>query len=214
MDSSKMRSWPSIATMVFLTATAAGCVGDRAAGDRAAGDRAASDRASSIGHTCQRVCVKSPVVQDTVSLHHATGERLVRREIVSPPAIDDGHASQSGLTINVIDLTDPVPKGNRLTYKIIVSNGGTLSEKNVLVVVTLPEGMTPIETGADGAIGRTTTGQIVRFDPVAEIGPGEQREYQVVVRALEAGQQTVRAELSSDKLSRPLDAEATTVVLP
>ena len=34
--------------------------------------------------------------------------------------------TQSGLTINVIDLVNPVPKGDELTYKIIVSNKGTL----------------------------------------------------------------------------------------
>ena len=131
----------------------------------------------------------------------------------------DVAAVQSGLTINVIDLVDPAPKGDRLTYKIIVSNDGALPERNVSVVATVPQGMTPVLMDTGGRFehrwgGRTIAGQIVRFDPVAEIRPGQQREYQVVVRSLEAGQLTFRAEVTSDKLAQPLGAEATTEVLP
>ena len=119
--------------------------------------------------------------------------------------------TQSGLTIQVIDLVDPVPKGDELTYKIIVSNDGALSDQNVGVVATLPRGMIPLQAGPGR---RTITGQIVRFDPVAEIRPGDKREYRVVVRTLLAGQLTFRTELTSDKLPQPLGAEATTEVLP
>lgn len=120
----------------------------------------------------------------------------------------------SGLTINLVDLADPVPKGTKLTYKIIVSNDGAASEQNVSVVVTIPYGMVPVLSETVGPGGRTIGGQIVRFDPLGEILPGEQREYQVVVRTRQHGQLTVRAELTSDRLPRPLGAEATTDVLP
>ena len=186
--------------------------------------------------------VESPIVSSTVVTRHTdqcpVGGWLARRESVDGPAAcfgsdgaqsvevaadDAGQAkakapldvvpAQSGLTINVIDLTDPVPKGEKLTYKIIVSNDGASSEQNVSVVATVPRGMIPVQAGATGPRGRTITGQIVRFDPVAKIRPGEQREFQVVVQTLEAGQPTFRAEVTSDKLPQPLGAEATTDVL-
>ena len=120
----------------------------------------------------------------------------------------------SGLTINVIDLTDPVPKGDKLTYKIIVSNDGTLLERNVSVVATVPHGMIPVWIDTGQPSRRTITGRIVRFDPVAEIRPGERREYRMTVQALRAGQLTFRAELTSDNLLEPLGAKATTDVMP
>ena len=114
---------------------------------------------------------------------------------------------------DVVDLADPVPKGDKLTYKIIVSNDGALSERNVSVVATVPRGMIPVRIDTGGPGGRTITGQIVRFDPVAEVRPGQQREYRVFVRTLEAGRATFRAEVTSENLLQPLGAEATTEVL-
>ncbi|HUT11645.1 MAG TPA: hypothetical protein VMY42_14185 [Thermoguttaceae bacterium] len=122
-------------------------------------------------------------------------------------------ALQSGLTIDVVDLADPVRQGARLTYKIVVTNNGTATEQNVSVTATLPLGMVPDPLGTTGPGGRTIAGQAVRFDPVAEILPGETREYRVVVQTFQPGQLTVRAELTSPKLIQPLSAEATTEVL-
>ncbi len=136
--------------------------------------------------------------------HADKGEADVPSDIVAVP---------SGLRINVIDLTDPVPKGDKLTYKIIVSNDGALSERNVSLVATVPRGMIPIRVDTGGQSGQTIIGQIVRFDPVAEIRPGERREYRVLVQILEAGQATFRAEVTSNNLPQPLGAEATTDVL-
>ncbi|MHC4407267.1 MAG: hypothetical protein ACYTG0_47260 [Planctomycetota bacterium] len=201
-----------------------------------------SPRTPRICGPCGRIFVEPPIVSSTVVTRHTdrcpTAGWLVRRESVNGPAAGvgpdwaqsvkvatedagqtKGKASldvvpaQSGLTINVIDLADPVPKGDRLTYKIIVSNDGALSERNVSLVATVPRGMIPAEIGTGGPGGQTITGQIVRFDPVGEIRPGEQREYRVLVQTLEAGQATFHAELTSNNLPQPLGAEATTEVL-
>jgi uncharacterized repeat protein (TIGR01451 family) len=123
-------------------------------------------------------------------------------------------AAQSGLKIDVIDLSDPVPKGTELTIKIIVSNAGTLSERNVSVVATIPSGMSPVEADPSEPGRRTITGQTVRFDPVAEIRPGERREYRMTVLTQRAGQFAVRAELTGGNLRQPLGAESTTEVMP
>jgi len=121
---------------------------------------------------------------------------------------------QSGLTIDVVDLADPVRQGARLTYKIVVANHGTAAEGNVSVTATLPLGMVADPLGTTGPGGRTIAGQTVRFDPVVEILPGETREYRVVVQVFQPGQMTLRAELTSASLLQPLGAEATTEVLP
>lgn len=131
-----------------------------------------------------------------------------------PPGPADVVPVPSGLTISLVDLADPALKGTKLTYQIIVSNDGPAPERNVSVVVTIPYGMVPVPLETVGPGGRTIDGQIVRFDPLAELPPGEQREYQIVVRTRQHGQLTVRAELTSDRLTRPLGAEATTDVLP
>ncbi|MFC1596766.1 hypothetical protein ACFL5Q_02360 [Planctomycetota bacterium] len=227
MSSSRTRSRLTIAALTFLAALTSGCN---------------CPRTPRICGPCARISLESPIVSSTVPGRYTdrcpTAGWVVRREGVDGPALgvgpdgaqsvemavkDAGQAkakaspdvvpAQSGLTIHVIDLTDPVPKGDQLTYKIIVSNDGALSERNVSLVATVPRGMIPVEIGTGGPGRQTIIGQIVRFDPVGEIRPGEQREYRVLVQTLEAGQATFRAELTSNNLPQPLDAEATTEVL-
>ena len=208
MSSSRTRSW--IAALVLVAMTT-GCV---------------CPEPLRLGRTCKPIRCESAIAPGTMVIRHSGQHPIdawpIRQETVKPPG--NGHEQPespgevdpvqsapvpSGLTIDVIDLADPVPTGGKLTYKIIVSNDGTLAERNATVVVTVPDGMIPIEMGTDGP---TITGQIVRFDPVAEIGPGEQREFQVEVEALMAGQWVVHAELTSDNLSQPLNGEASTEV--
>lgn len=227
MSSSRKRSRLALSALTFLAAMTSGCI---------------CPRTPRIGCTCERISVESPFVSSTVVARHAdqcpVAGWLACRESVDGPAAGfesngaqsieaaaddagqaeaeaplDAGAAQSGLTIDVIDLADPVPKGEKLTYKIIVSNRGAPSELNVSVVATVPRGMIPVQIDTRGPVGRTITGQIVRFDPVAEIRPYEQREYRVGVQILEAGQATFRAEVSSNNLLQPLGAEATTEVL-
>ena len=226
MSSSRTKRGLTIAALTFLAAISSGCV---------------CPRTPRAGCACERICVESPIVSSTVVTRHADqcpiGGWLVRRQGVDGPAAGvgsdgarsvemaaaadqakakdspDAGAAPRGLTINVVDLTDPVPTGDKLTYKIIVSNDGALSERNVSVVATVPRGMIPVRIDTGGPGGRTITGQIVRFDPVAEVRPGQQREYRVFVRTLEAGRATFRAEVTSENLLQPLGAEATTEVL-
>ena len=228
MRSSRTRSRLSTAALTFLAAMTSGCICPGTRG---------------INPIGEWICVKPPVVSTITDMRctdrcPAAGWQVRYGTVDSPAAalkpngaqsLDaatagagrpkaDAHAdivaAQSGLTINVIDLADPVPKGDELTFKIIVSNDGTLSERNVSVVATVPRGMIPVPIDAGQPGGGTITGQIVRFDPVAEIRPGERREYRVIVRTLRAGQLAFRAELTSDNLLQSLGAEATTEVIP
>lgn len=228
MSSSRTRGRLAMAVLTCLAATTSGCVWP------------GTPRIFSI---CEPVRVESAVAPSTVVMRYTeqrpAGDWPLPRESLpgpitdvrpdevpsvepppqnadqpQPPGPADVVPVPSGLTINLVDLADPVPKGIKLTYKIIVSNDGPASEHNVSVVVTIPYGMVPVLLETVGPGGRTISGRIVRFDPLAEIPPGEQREYQIVVRTRQHGQLTVQAELTSDRLPRPLGAEATTDVLP
>ena len=172
------------------------------------------DQCSAAGRQARYGTVESPAT--ALKPNGAQAAEAAPADAVQAEANDPAEivTAQSGLTINVIDLADPVPKGDELTFRIIVSNDGTLPERNVSVVATVPHGMIPIPTDTGWPGGRTITGQIIRFDPVAEIRPGERREYRVIVRTLTAGQLAFRAELTSDNLVQPLVAEANTEVIP
>jgi uncharacterized repeat protein (TIGR01451 family) len=123
-----------------------------------------------------------------------------------------GGAAAGGLSMLAGDLLDPVRLGKGLTYEILVSNDGQTTDTQVTVVATVPNGMTPDRIGTSGPGESTITGQTVRFDPVADIRPGEKLSYRVRVLARQPGTLTFRAELTSRNQPQPLIVEETTQV--
>lgn len=228
MRSSRARSRLTAAALAFLVAMTSGCLCPRAR------------RINPIG---EWIRVKPPAVSTITQMRCtdqcATTGWQVRHGIVETPtaalkpngaqSVDpltdnagepkagvrpDAMATPSGLRIHVVDLTDPVPQGDQLTYKIIVSNDGAVSQRNVSVVAIVPRGMIPLNMDTREPSGRTVTGQIVRFDSIAELRPGQRREYQVAVQTQRTGQLVFRVEVTSDNLPESLGAEATTEVIP
>ena len=100
-----------------------------------------------------------------------------------------------------------------LTYEIGVANPASASDNDVVVVATLPEGMTFVPLGTSGPALYKPEGQTVRFEPVAEIHAGETLTYRLRVRANKAGQMRVGAEVTSRRQAEPLAKQETTEVL-
>jgi uncharacterized repeat protein (TIGR01451 family) len=116
------------------------------------------------------------------------------------------------LSMGVADLRDPVATGKEVTYEIRITNRGTGADQQVLLTVSLPTSMQPAPLGTSGPSNARTEGQVIRFDPVAEIPVGQTLTYRIRVRTLKPGDVKVRAELSSRSTQRPLVVEEATQV--
>ena len=114
----------------------------------------------------------------------------------------------------MVGLYNPVAAGKELTYRIVVTNKGTVPYRQVSVTATVPEGMVPDPLGTVGPAGAkfAIEGQTVRFDPLADAPAGDSFTYSVRVLAKQPGRYSFRAELSSPALSQPLVQEAGTEV--
>jgi uncharacterized repeat protein (TIGR01451 family) len=104
--------------------------------------------------------------------------------------------------------------GKNLTYVITVTNNGPTSHQQVVVTATAPEGMTPDSLRTEGPPGTkfSRDGQIIRFDPVAEILPGKSVSYRAVVLTKQPGTYRFVAESTAAGLSQPLSTEVSTEV--
>ena len=101
-------------------------------------------------------------------------------------------------------------------YEIRVTNNGATPYEQVRVTATVPDGMVPDPLGTVGPTEATKPhpdGQVIRFDPLPDLRPGESMVYSVHVRAKQPGTWTFRAEVSATGLSQPLQKEASTEVL-
>ena len=138
----------------------------------------------------------------------ARGDAEACVEIQNAPPV------KSQLTVTASDLGDPVSVNGQSGYVVRVTNAGTVAEKQVRASIAVPAEMSILSTGMTGPATFAIDGQTVRFDPVAELKPGETLTYRVPVRAARAGAARARVEVTSTATPQPVTAEETTTVLP
>lgn len=157
----------------------------------------------------------SVLLPDGGRLDDETYLEIVPAEETPPPAMPEiAPPPADGLTLTAVGLRNPVKAGNELTYEIRATNAGLAPFRQVAVAVVVPEGMTPnpLGTSPPEKLQFKIEGRTVRFDPVAELRPGETATYRVRVRALLAGKHRLSVELSAPDLAQPLVKEAETEV--
>jgi uncharacterized repeat protein (TIGR01451 family) len=114
--------------------------------------------------------------------------------------------------MKVADRDDPVEVGKTTSYRIDVTNEGSLPAEAVEVVAVVPDEMRVGET--NGPTAAKVEGQRVTFPPVASLAPGQIAAYTIEVEARKAGTVCFRAELTTSTLTKPLAEEQCTSILP
>jgi uncharacterized repeat protein (TIGR01451 family) len=124
-------------------------------------------------------------------------------------------AAASKLSAAMFDSRDPLAVGKDGTYDLRITNNGTSADTNVVVTITLPPELTAVPAGivGPGGIRAQRDGQQVRFEPLAEIRPGEPVSFRVVARGVTPGAARVTAEIASSGLAQTVAAEAETRVI-
>jgi uncharacterized repeat protein (TIGR01451 family) len=113
--------------------------------------------------------------------------------------------------LRVSDTEDPIEQGGRTTYRIEVTNQGSLADTDVEVSGDVPPEMRVIATKPAGA---TVKGQSVVFAPIAKLDPGQSVTYTIEVESLKAGPAYFEARVKSKTLQEPLLSQESTIVLP
>lgn len=110
--------------------------------------------------------------------------------------------------LEVIDQVDPVEVGQQTTYVITVTNQGSAPDRNVRIVITLPDQQSLVSTG--GATSGSAAGKTITFAPLPVLGVGEVKSWTVTVKADAEGDVRFRTEMTSDNLTSPVtETEAT-----
>ncbi|KKO19103.1 MAG: hypothetical protein DCC43_11925 [Candidatus Brocadia sp.] len=110
--------------------------------------------------------------------------------------------------LEVVDVDDPVEVHMQETYEISVINQGLTTLTNVKIVCTL-EAHQEFVSGA-GATSAQAQGRIITFAPLSTLAPKTTAKWQVVVKAIAAGDVRFATELTSDQFKRSInETEAT-----
>jgi uncharacterized repeat protein (TIGR01451 family) len=115
--------------------------------------------------------------------------------------------------LEVDDVEDPVEVGGRTSYRIVVTNQGSLPGNQVEIAAVLPPQMKLVN--ATGPSQYRQEGQRLIFAAVDSLPPGQQLNYNVTVEALQVGDVRFRTELRSATLKDPvIEEESTTIWNP
>jgi hypothetical protein len=116
--------------------------------------------------------------------------------------------------LEVVDVDDPIEVGSNTTYKIDVTNQGSLPGTQVGIIAIVPPEMQIVRANGPGQ--PKIEGQKITFPPVDSVQPNQSVSYSVEVKALKEGDVRFRVELRSLTLgTQPvIEEESTRIYAP
>jgi len=114
------------------------------------------------------------------------------------------------LSLEVVDIEDPVRTGTRATYVIRVENQGSATATNIRVACILENNVQYISSA--GATAGSKEGPTVRFFPLGSLAPKAKAAWRVVVEALKPGDVRFKTIMNADQLSRPVEETESTLI--
>ena len=116
-----------------------------------------------------------------------------------------------GISFCTVGLQQAIEVGATETYRTTVSNEGSDSDANVVLVFTIPAEQTYV--GAKGPTEATVNGNTVTFAPISSLEPGKTVTFDVMTKAISDGDSHFKTTLSSDSLKMPVyKTESTHIV--
>jgi len=114
----------------------------------------------------------------------------------------------SALSLEVVDVEDPIKTGTRATYVIRVENQGSAIATNIRIACILENNVQYVSSA--GATAGSQEGQTVRFFPLGSLAPKAQAAWRVIVEAVRPGDVRFKATMNADQLSRPVEETEST----
>ncbi len=114
----------------------------------------------------------------------------------------------SALSMEVIDVEDPVRVGSHATYIIRVENQGSATATNIRVGCMLEDYVRYVSSA--GATASSQQGQTLRFFPLASLAPKATAAWRIVVEAVRPGDARFKATMHADQLTRPVEETEST----
>jgi len=122
----------------------------------------------------------------------------VETEIIGVPA----------LLLEAIDIADPIEVGDNETYEITVTNQGSIPGMDIQIVVTLEDYFEYVSSS--GPTKGTLKANVLTFDDLPMLEPKTKAKWTVVVKTKKVGDARFKVEMTSRRLTRPVDETEST----
>jgi uncharacterized repeat protein (TIGR01451 family) len=113
--------------------------------------------------------------------------------------------------IEVVDRVDPVTVSENTVYEINVKNQGSADGLDIRLTAPLPRGMEFVRVEGDRSA--QVRGNVVVFDPVPQLSPGDEQSWELHLRAIEPGRTKFQVNMENAVTRSPvIEQEATTII--
>jgi len=110
--------------------------------------------------------------------------------------------------LEVIDLEDPIPVGENVTYEITATNQGSAPGTNIRITCILEDVVSYVSSS--GATRGSLAGDKVTFAPLDSLAPKTKATWRVVVKVAKPGDARFHVRMDLDEFDRPVEeTEAT-----
>ena len=152
----------------------------------------------------------------TVTLSDATGQRSTQPLCVQIlPALPAPATSQSGLTVSIHAVNNPIRQNGETDCRITITNGGLNPERQVQLQIHVPPTVQIVGTPSGPSAVQSSDNQTVTFQPVLEMRQTETLpQYTVRLRPMTPGPVEISAQLISQNTLQPIRATETITVNP
>jgi uncharacterized repeat protein (TIGR01451 family) len=141
----------------------------------------------------------------------AVGEQIdraaIRNERGQETTADNSFVVEGipAMSVEVVDLEDPIEVGGELTYEVRIVNQGSCACTNVRIVGTVPDGLHARDGG--GPTRHRIDGSQIAFDPLPKLATKADAVYRIKVRGTQPGDYRFRIQMTSDELKQPVIKE-------
>lgn len=111
----------------------------------------------------------------------------------------------AAMSLEVVDLDDPIEVGGELTYEVRVVNQGSCACSNIQIVVTAPDGL-QIRDASGPSSHRLDRSQLA-FDALPRLATKADAVYRIKVRGLQPGDYRFRVQMTCEQLKLPVVKE-------
>jgi uncharacterized repeat protein (TIGR01451 family) len=109
------------------------------------------------------------------------------------------------VTANMSGQDQPVAVGERFGFTVMIENRGTAVARNVELTVQVPPGLQVLAAGTRELPGRRLGVNLVRYNTLPTLRPGEKIPFQLILQGREAVRNAVvQSQLKYDEMTQPL----------
>lgn len=159
-----------------------------------------------IQSECLQPDTQAAAFVQIISAEGAQAQGEARCEIVAAATLPENKLpAESKLQLTASCPTNPARVGKQFNCLVTVANSGTEEERNVVLEVVVPDGLTIVPFGTTGPTKEAIEKQTVRFGPIPSLPPGQRtKPYRILVQTKKPGSYTFTAGVKSDKQLMPI----------